>query len=84
MAKKSLTVPQAGTQPASIPSPMENMLNGVIPTVEKPTPAKKSVNFLCDADLFKEFKLYCTRHGVTMTKVFEEAMTNILKADQMQ
>lgn len=81
MAKKTLTVPQAGTQPAAKPTPMENMLNGAIPTPEKPASRKKAVNFLCDPELFKAFKLYCTRNSLTMTSVLENAMTQIINSD---
>lgn len=43
---------------------------------------KKAVNFLCDSELFKEFKLYCTRNGLTMTSVLEGAMTQIINSEQ--
>lgn len=84
MAKKTLTVPQTGTQPAVVPTPMENMLNGVVPATEKPATPKKAVNFLCDPELFKAFKLYCTRNGMTMTSVLEDAMTQIINSDTQQ
>lgn len=91
MAKKTLSVPQAGTQPAKVPTPMENMINGVVaPLEQQPVvleqqsqPAKKAVNFLCDPELLLKFKLYCTRHGRTMTSVLESAMTQILNGDEL-
>lgn len=90
MAKKTLSVPQAGTQPAKVPTPMENMINGVVTPMEQPVapeqqsqPAKKAVNFLCDPELLLKFKLYCTRHGRTMTSVLESAMNQILAGDKL-
>lgn len=91
MAKKTLSVPQTGTQPAKVPTPMENMINGVI-TPQEQYPAnsdkqqqqpKKAVNFLCDPDLLLRFKLYCTRNGRTMTSVLENAMNQILTGDEL-
>lgn len=84
MAKKALTVPQTGTQPASVPTPMENMLNGAVPATEKPASHKKAVNFLCDPELFKAFKIYCTRNSLTMTSVLESAMTQIINSEAQQ
>lgn len=84
MAKKTLQVPQTGTQPASIPTPMENMLSGVAPAAERLASPKKAVNFLCDPQLFKAFKLYCTRNGLTMTSVLENAMTQVINSDPQQ
>lgn len=84
MAKKRLTVPQTGTQPAQQPTPVENMINGFIDEPRAAAPAasrKKAVNFLCDADLLLRFKLYCTRNGRTMTSVLESAMSQILLGD---
>lgn len=91
MAKKTLSVPQAGTQPAKVPTPMENMINGVVTPQEKvpttsdnhPQQSKKAVNFLCDPELLLRFKLYCTRNGRTMTSVLENAMTQILTGDEL-
>lgn len=89
MAKKTLSVPQAGTQPAKVPTPMENMINGVVSSQEQQvnTPEKlqpkKAVNFLCDPELLLKFKLYCTRHGRTMTSVLESAMSQILAGDEL-
>lgn len=91
MAKKILSVPQAGTQPAKVPTPMENMINGIVAPMEQkstipekqPQQTKKAVNFLCDPELLLRFKLYCTRHGRTMTSVLESAMSQILAGDEL-
>lgn len=92
MAKK-LTVPQTGTQPAKESTPMENMINGHVAHLEQPkevvaastvkSSEKKPVNFLCDADLLYEFKLYCARNRRTMTSVLENAITQIIKGDKL-
>lgn len=109
MAKKKLSVPQAGTQPAKAPTPMENMLSGFLGELEelsaevnaseaareakaaaveyeepfKHFQTKKAVNFLCDADVFLRFKLYCTRNHRTMTSVLEGAINQILLGDEL-
>lgn len=91
MAKK-LTVPQTGTQPAKESTPMENMINGHVAPLEQPKETivpvvkstdKRPVNFLCDAELLYKFKLYCARNRRTMTSVLENAITQILKGDEL-
>lgn len=61
---------------------MANKTLQVHQTGTKSASTKKAVNFLCDSELFKEFKLYCTRNGLTMTSVLEDAMTQIINSEQ--
>lgn len=67
-AKKQLTVPQNGTQPAEIKTPMENMISG---STQKSS-AKKPTSFSLDPELLLQFKAKCVGQGCTMSSVLEE------------
>lgn len=78
--KKSLVVPQEGTQPSSIPTPIDNMLSGNnnnqsrktdIEATEKPA-TKRATSFNIDAELVRQFKAVCATQGRTMSSVLEE------------
>jgi len=73
--KKSLTVPQNGTQPAVIPSPIDNMLSGnsTIGQTLKAT-AKRPTSFNIDPALLAQFKAQCATKGVSMSSVIENFM----------
>lgn len=77
MAKnKPLTVPQNGTQPAVIPSPIDNMLSGsnpVIPSTTKAS-AKRPTSFNIDSVLLSQFKAQCATKGKSMSSAIEELM----------
>lgn len=73
MAKnKILTVPQNGTQPATIPSPIDNMLSGIntVGTATK-TSVKRPTSFNIDQELLTRFKADCATKGKTMSSVIE-------------
>ena len=74
MAKnKILTVPQNGTQPATIPSPIDNMLDGTtsVETVTK-TSNKRPTSFNIDQELQSRFKAVCATRGKSMSSVIED------------
>lgn len=74
MAKnKTLTVPQNGTQPAVIPSPIDNMLAGAT-TVDTSTRAsnKRPTSFNIDQELQSRFKAACATRGKSMSSVIED------------
>ena len=71
--KKILTVPQNGTQPATIPSPIDNMLAGTtsVETVTK-TSNKRPTSFNIDQELQSRFKAVCSTRGKSMSSVIED------------
>ena len=71
MAKKTLTVPQNGTQPAvEDPAPVYNMINGP----QKKSSNKKPTSFNLDPEIFKQFKKDCIDKGMGMSSVIENFM----------
>lgn len=73
--KKPLTVPQNGTQPAEIKTPMENMISGT--TTSKST-GKKPTSFSLDPALLVQFKAKCVYLGRSMSEVIEELMLRFI------
>lgn len=74
MAKnKTLTVPQNGTQPATIPSPIDNMLAGTT-TLDTTTKAsnKRPTSFNINQELQSRFKAVCATRGKSMSSVIED------------
>jgi len=74
MAKnRTLTVPQNGTQPATIPSPIDNMLSGTT-TVEAVTKTsnKRPTSFNINQELQSRFKATCATRGKSMSSVIED------------
>ncbi len=69
--KKTLTVPQNGTRPAEIKTPMDNMILGS--THKKPT-NKRPTSFSLDPALLTQFKAKCVYLGRSMSEVIEELM----------
>lgn len=74
--KKPLTVPQNGTQPAEIKTPMDNMISG---TIKKQT-GKKPTSFSIDPELLIQFKAGCVHQGRPMSSVIEELMQQFINA----
>lgn len=74
MAKnKTLTVPQSGTQPASIPSPIDNMLAGATTAeIATKTTNKRPTSFNIDQELQTRFKAICATRGKSMSSVIED------------
>lgn len=70
MAKKSLTVPQNGTQPATLREPIDNMILGP----QKKSGNKKPTSFNLDPEIFKQFKKDCIDKGMGMSSVIEDFM----------
>lgn len=73
--KKPLTVPQNGTQPAEIKTPMENMISGTTTTKSN---AKKPTSFSLDPALLVQFKAKCVYLGRSMSEVIEELMLRFI------
>lgn len=67
--KKSLIVPQNGTQPAVVPSPIDNMISASkaqVPGNRRPT------SFNLNQELMLRFKMACIKQGRPMSSVVEE------------
>lgn len=67
--KKSLIVPQNGTQPAVVPSPIDNMISASktqMPGNRRPT------SFNLNQELMLRFKMACIKQGRPMSSVVEE------------
>ena len=75
MAKKTLTVPQNGTQPA-IPdtSPCDKMIDDCKEKPQKKSTIKKPTSFNLDPEIFKQFKKDCIDKGMGMSSVIEDFM----------
>lgn len=71
---KKLIVPQEGTQPATMPSPIDNMFQGTIPQKQKSTAStgKKGTTFSLDPELCNRFKAICAQQGRSMSSVIED------------
>lgn len=69
--KKILTVPQNGTQPAEIKTPMDNMISG---TTTKKSSIKRPTSFSLDPEILIQFKAGCVHQGRPMSSVIEELM----------
>lgn len=70
---KTLTVPQNGTQPASMLSPIDNMLSGVNTAGATPkASSKRPTSFNIDQELLTRFKADCATKGKTMSSVIED------------
>ena len=63
--KKPLTVPQNGTQPAEIKTPMENMISEA---QQQKSNGKKPTSFSLDPELLIQFKAGCV-HQVSRCQV---------------
>lgn len=73
--KKTLTVPQVGTQPAQVQTPMEKMFSE---TPAKKPSDKRPTSFSLDPNLLIQFKTRCVQQGRSMTAVIEELMQNFI------
>lgn len=69
--KKILTVPQNGTQPAEIKTPMDNMISG---SATKKSSIKRPTSFSLDPEILIQFKAGCVHQGRPMSSVIEELM----------
>lgn len=76
--KRILSVPQNGTQPAVMPTPMDNMLSQSGHTVAKQPSNKRPTSFHLDQNLIKRFKAVCVSQGRNMTNVIEELISQYL------
>lgn len=74
---KKLIVPQEGTQPASMPSPIDNMFNG-IPQRPTAVSTKKGTTFSLDSELCNRFKAMCAQQGKSMSSVIEDLIASYL------
>jgi len=81
MAKnKTLTVPQNGTQPATIPSPIDNMLKGTNSTIAvTKTAVKRPTSFNINQELLLRFKMSCIKHGRPMSSVVEDLISKFVE-----
>lgn len=73
--KKSITVPQNGTQPAKILSPIDNMISG---SYSKRETKKKPTSFSLDTELFNKFKAHCASKGESMSSIIEGFMLDFI------
>ncbi len=74
---KKLVVPQEGTQPASMPSPIDNMFNGATQRGQSAS-SKKGTTFSLDPELCVRFKAACAQQGKSMSSVIEELINAYL------
>lgn len=75
---KKLVVPQEGTQPASMPTPIDNMFQGATSQPQTAASLKKGTTFSLDTELCARFKAACAQEGKTMSSVIEELMEGYL------
>lgn len=73
--KKNLTVPQNGTQPAEVKTPMDNMISGA---AHKKLTNKRPTSFSLDPELLIQFKAGCVHQGRPMSSVIEELMLQFI------
>lgn len=85
MAKKTLKVPQNGTQPAA--TPLDNMFSSAAASATAKAPVtqaqktdgnKARTSFNLDQDIYQKFKVYCVQNGKSISGIIEEAMVNIM------
>lgn len=74
-AKKILTVPKNGTQPAEVKTPIENMISGPI---TKKSNNKRPTSFSLDPEVLIQFKAGCAYQGRPMSDVIEELMLQFI------
>ena len=77
--KKNLTVPQNGTQPAEVKTPMDNMISGAAP---KKLTNKRPTSFSLDPELLIQFKAGCVHQGRPMSSVIEAVSYTHLRAHE--
>jgi hypothetical protein len=75
MATKKLTVPQNGTQPATIPSPIDNMISTSCP---KNITNRRPTSFNINQELMLKFKTVCVQQGRPMSSVVEELISKFV------
>lgn len=75
---KKLVVPQEGTQPATMRSPIDNMFQGANQQGPEGASLKKGTTFSLDMNLCARFKVACAQEGRTMSSVIEEMITDYL------
>jgi hypothetical protein len=75
MATKKLTVPQNGTQPATIPSPIDNMIST---SCKKIITNRRPTSFNIDQELMLKFKTVCVQQGRPMSSVVEELISKFV------
>lgn len=76
--KKPLSVPQNGTQPAVLPTPMDNMLSSGNQLPQQSRSDKRPTSFNLDQQLVKQFKATCAARGLRMTSVIEELISSYI------
>lgn len=70
--KKTLIVPQTGTQPANTLSPIDNMISPTLPDEsEHNLSNKRPTSFSIDKGLLSQFKATCATRGKSMSSVIE-------------
>ncbi len=75
MATKKLTVPQNGTQPATMPSPIDNMIST---SYAKKTVSRRPTSFNIDQELMLKFKTACVQQGRPMSSVVEDLISRFV------
>ena len=80
MAKKTLTMPQAGTTPVS---PLKAMTHRTEPVAETKTAAaeeNKRTTIVINPETYRKFKAYAAETGQTVTALINEFMEQTLAA----
>lgn len=67
--KKTLTVPQNGTQPAYVTTPIDNMISA---SKAKNAEDRRPTSFNLNQELMLRFKLACIKQSRPMSSVVEE------------
>lgn len=73
--KKTLTVPQNGTQPAEMKTPMDKMFTE---SASKKVTDKRPTSFSLDPALLIQFKACCVQKDRSMSSVIEELMQQFI------
>ena len=78
MAKKTLTMPQAGTTPVS---PLKAMTHRIEPVAEtKAAGENKRTTIVINPETYRKFKAYAAESGQTVTALINEFMEQTLAA----
>lgn len=80
MAKaKTITVPQNGTQPAHIATPIDNMVSGSITkAIASVASGRCPTSFNLDRTTVAQFKAHCAAKHKSMSSVIEKLMQNYI------
>lgn len=76
---RTITVPQNGTQPAQIATPIDNMVSGSMPKAKAPVASGRApTSFNLDRATVAQFKAHCAAKHKSMSSVIEKLMQNYI------